>query len=85
MQALSTGKTNQDQVKIKGVIHNKTIIDCTYISMWTEKNKGIEWREILMLRIDHYTRMTAFFFLRKNLEAFEQFKIHKEMVETEIE
>ena len=53
--------------------------------MWTEKNKGIEWREILMLRIDHYTRMTAFFFLRKNLEAFKHLKIYKDMVENKMD
>jgi hypothetical protein len=36
-----------------------------------------------MLLVDDYTRMTAFFFLRKKSEAFEHFKIYKEMVETE--
>jgi hypothetical protein len=42
MQALSTGKTNQDKVQVKGILHNKATRDCTYQSSWTEKNKGIE-------------------------------------------
>ena len=36
-----------------------------------------------MLLIDDYTIMTWVCFLRENLEAFECFKIFKEMVETE--
>jgi hypothetical protein len=38
-----------------------------------------------MLLIDDYIRMIVVFFLRKKLEAFEHFKIYKEMVETEME
>jgi transposase InsO family protein len=36
-----------------------------------------------MLLVDDYTRMTAVCFLRKKSEAFENFKIYKEMVENE--
>jgi transposase InsO family protein len=35
-----------------------------------------------MLLVDDYTRMTIFNFLKKNLEAFENFKTYKEMAET---
>ena len=36
-----------------------------------------------MLLIDDYTRMTWVTFLKENSEAFEKFKIFKEMVENE--
>jgi transposase InsO family protein len=36
-----------------------------------------------MLQFDDYTRITAVFFLKKKSEAFEHFKIYKEMVEIE--
>jgi hypothetical protein len=35
-----------------------------------------------MLMVDDYTIMIALYFLRKKLEAFENFKIYKKMVET---
>jgi hypothetical protein len=36
-----------------------------------------------MLLIDEFTRMNAFFFLKKKSEAFVHFNIYKEMVEIE--
>jgi transposase InsO family protein len=38
-----------------------------------------------MLLVDDYTRMTIVFFLKNKLEAFENFKIYKEMVENEMD
>jgi transposase InsO family protein len=38
-----------------------------------------------MLLVDDYIRMTAVCFLKNKLEAFENFKIYKEMVENEID
>ena len=38
-----------------------------------------------MLLVDDYTRMTVVFFLKNKLEAFENFKIYKEMVENEMD
>jgi transposase InsO family protein len=38
-----------------------------------------------MLLIDDYTRMTAVCFLRNKSEAFENFKVYKEMVENEMD
>jgi transposase InsO family protein len=38
-----------------------------------------------MLLVDDYKRMTAVYFLNKKLEAFENFKTYKEMVEIETE
>jgi hypothetical protein len=37
-----------------------------------------------MLLVDDYTRMSAVFFLKNKSEAFENFKIYKEMVENEM-
>ena len=38
-----------------------------------------------MLLVDDYTRMTTVYFLRKKSEAFENFKVYKEMVENEMD
>jgi hypothetical protein len=38
-----------------------------------------------MLLVDDYTRMTAVSFLKNKSEAFENFKIYKEMVENEMD
>jgi transposase InsO family protein len=38
-----------------------------------------------MLLVDDYTRMTAVCFLRNKSEAFENFKVYKEKVETEMD
>ena len=38
-----------------------------------------------MLLVYDYTRMTAVCFLKNNSEAFENFKIYKEMVENEMD
>jgi hypothetical protein len=38
-----------------------------------------------MLLVDDYTGMTAVFFLRNKSEAFENFKVYKEMVENEMD
>jgi hypothetical protein len=47
------------------------------------RTKGLNGEQYSMLLIDDYTRMYVIFFLGKKLEAFEHFKIYKEMVETE--
>jgi transposase InsO family protein len=38
-----------------------------------------------MLLVDDYTRMTAVFFLGNKSEAFENFKVYKEVVENEMD
>jgi hypothetical protein len=47
--------------------------------------KGLKGEKYFMLLVDDYTRMTAFFFLGNKLEAFENFKVYKEMVENEMD
>jgi transposase InsO family protein len=47
--------------------------------------KGLKGERYLMLLVDDYTRMTAVFFLKNQSEAFENFKIYKEMVENEMD
>jgi hypothetical protein len=47
--------------------------------------KGLKGERYFMLLVDDYTRMTAVCFLKNKLEAFENFKIYKEMVENEMD
>jgi hypothetical protein len=56
----------------------------TYIVGQTT-TKGLKGEKCFMLLIYDYTRMTAICFLRNKSEAFENFKVYKEMVEKEME
>jgi transposase InsO family protein len=47
--------------------------------------KGLNGEKYFMLLVNDYIRMTAVFFLKNKSEAFENFKIYKEMVENEID
>ena len=47
--------------------------------------KGLYGELYFMLMINDYTRMTVVSFLKKKSEAFECFKIYKELVENEID
>jgi hypothetical protein len=47
--------------------------------------KGLKGERYFMLLVDDYTRMNAVFFLKNKSEAFENFKIYKEMVENEMD
>jgi hypothetical protein len=47
--------------------------------------KGLKGEKYFMLLVDDYTRMTAVCFLKNKSEAFENFKIYKEMVENEMD
>ena len=44
--------------------------------------KGLNGEQYFKLLVDGYKRMNAILFLKKKLEAFEHFKIYKEMVES---
>jgi hypothetical protein len=46
--------------------------------------KGLKGDRYFMLLVDDYTRMTAVCFLKNKSEAFENFKIYKEMIENEM-
>jgi hypothetical protein len=46
------------------------------------RTKGLNGEQYFMLLNYEYKRIIAVFFLNKKLEAFEHFKIYKEMVET---
>jgi hypothetical protein len=45
------------------------------------KTKGLKGEKLFLLLFDYYTRITVVFFLKNKSEAFENFKIYKEMVE----
>jgi hypothetical protein len=47
--------------------------------------KGLKGEKYFMLLVDDYTRMTVVFFLKNKSEAFENFKVYKEMVENEMD
>jgi transposase InsO family protein len=47
--------------------------------------KGLKGERYFMLLVSDYTRMIAVWFLKNKLEAFENFKIYKEMVENEMD
>jgi hypothetical protein len=47
--------------------------------------KGLKGEKYFMFLVDDYTRMTAIFFLRNKSEAFENFKVYKEMVENQMD
>jgi hypothetical protein len=49
------------------------------------RTKGLKGKQYFMLLVDDYTRVTAMCFLRMKSEAFENFKIYKEMVENAID
>jgi transposase InsO family protein len=47
--------------------------------------KGLKGEKQFMLLVDDYKRTIAVFFVRNKLEAFENFKVYKEMVENEMD
>ena len=47
--------------------------------------KGLKGEKYFMLLVDDYTRMITICFLKNKSEAFENFKIYKEMVENEMD
>jgi hypothetical protein len=47
--------------------------------------KGLKGEKYFMLLVDDYTRMTIVCFLENKLEAFENFKIYKDIVENEMD
>jgi hypothetical protein len=49
------------------------------------KTKGLKGEIYFMLVVYDYTRMTVVLFLKNKSEAFEKFKIYKEMVENEMD
>ena len=49
------------------------------------RTKGWKEKKYFMLLVNDYTRMTAVCFLGNKSEAFENFKVYKEMVENEMD
>jgi transposase InsO family protein len=47
--------------------------------------KGLKGEKYFMLLVDDYTIMNVVCFLRNKSEAFENFKVYKEMVENEMD
>jgi transposase InsO family protein len=85
MQALPTRKANKDQLQIKGIFNNKPLEIVHTDLVGPTTTKGLKGERYFMLLVDDYTRMTAVCFLKNKSEAFENFKIYKEMVENEMD
>jgi len=85
MQALTTWKTNQYQVQIKGVLHKKPLEILHIDLVGPKRTKGLNGEQYFLLLIDDYTRMTIVCFLKKNSKEFKHFKTYKETVETATE
>jgi hypothetical protein len=49
------------------------------------RTNGLKGEKYFMLLVNDYTRMTTVFLLKNKSEAFEKFKIYKEMVENEMD
>jgi hypothetical protein len=79
------GKQTRTKFKSKEYSTTKPLeIVHTYL-VGPTRTKGLNGEQYFMLLVDDYTRMTVVFFLKKKSEAFEHFKIYKELVETETE
>jgi hypothetical protein len=83
MKALPTRKANKDHVQIKGIFNDMEIVHTDLVGLTT--TKGLKGEKYFMLLVDDYTRMIAVFFLKNKSEAFENFKIYKEMVENRMD
>jgi hypothetical protein len=75
----------QTKTKLKSNKYSTTKpLDIVHTNLVVSKRmKGLKCGQQFMLLVDYYTIMTIVFFLKKNSEAFENFKTYKEMVETE--
>jgi hypothetical protein len=49
------------------------------------RTNGLKGEKYFMLFVDDYIRMSIFCFIKKKLEAFEKFKVYKEMVDNEMD
>jgi hypothetical protein len=79
------GKQTKTKFKSKEYSMTRTL-EIVYTDLVGKtKTKGLKGEKYFMLLVDDYTRMTAVFFLKNKLEAFENFKIYKEMVENEMD
>jgi hypothetical protein len=86
MQTLSTRKETKTKFKTKEYSTTKPLeIVHTDLVGPTARTNGLKGDKYFMLLVYDYTRMTVVFFLRKKSEAFENFKIYKEMVENKMD
>jgi hypothetical protein len=77
----------QTKIRFKSKEYSMTTpLEIVHIDLvGTTKTKGLKGEKYFMLLVDDYTRMTAVLFLKNKSEAFENFKIYKEMVENEMD
>jgi hypothetical protein len=85
MQAFSTRKANKDQVQSKEYSTTRPLEIVHTDLVGPTTTKGLKGERYFMLLVYDYTRMTGVCFLKNKSEAFENFKIYKEMVENEMD
>jgi hypothetical protein len=81
MQALSTRKANKTRFKSKEYSTTRPLENVHTDLVGPTKTKGLKGEKYFMLLVDDYTRMTTVCFFKNKSEAFENFKIYKEMFE----
>jgi hypothetical protein len=79
------GKQTKTRFKSKEYLTTKPLEIVHTDLVGPTTTKGLKGESYFMLLVDDYTRMTTVFFLKNKSEAFENFKIYKEMVENEMD
>jgi hypothetical protein len=82
---LSTRKTNKTRFKSKEYSTTRPLEIVHTDQVGPTTTKGLKGDKYFMLLVNDYTRMIAVCFLKNKSEAFENFKISKEMVENEMD
>jgi hypothetical protein len=79
------GKKTNTGFKLKEYSTTRTLEILHTDLVGPTKTKGLKGEKYFNLLVDDYTRMTAIFFLGNKSEAFENFKVHKEMLENSMD
>jgi hypothetical protein len=79
------GKKTNTKVKSKEYSTTRPLEIVHIDLIGTNTTKGLKGEKYFRLLVDNYTRMTIVLFLKNKSEAFENFKIYKEIVENEMD
>jgi hypothetical protein len=85
MQALSTRKATKTRFKSKEYLTTRSLEIVHTNLVEPNTTKGLKGDNYFMLLVDDYKRITAVCFLKNKSEAFENFKVYKDMVENEMD
>jgi transposase InsO family protein len=79
------GKQTKTRFKSKEYSTTRTLEIVHTDLVGQTRTKGLKGEKYFMLLVDDYTRMSPVFFLKNKSEAFQNFKVYKEMVENEMD